>query len=413
MDKYTERTEKILARINELAGYSEDKHALTRTFGSPAFVEASGKVVSWMKEAGLQTSIDNIGNIRGRFMADSQPSKTFIIASHIDSVVNAGKFDGPLGVVMGLDLVANLITQQSSIPFNIELIAFSDEEGVRFHSTFLGSKVIAGTFEKDLLLKKDTSGIFLQEVIRAIGSNPDRLSEDAIPSSELLGYFEIHIEQGPVLYEKNIPAAIVTGIAGQRRIELIFKGIAGHAGTVPMDMRSDALCAAAACILEIEKLAMAQKDKVVATVGKLDIRNAASNVIPGDVVCSLDLRSVDETILEAASKDLQKIGEEVCRKRSVDFKWNLIQATKPVACDTRFNYLLQEAIEEAGYKTIRLVSGAGHDAVAIAGIAPVCMLFVRCFKGISHNPLEDVEPGDIKASLKIAEKFIHKLITQY
>ena len=413
MDEYTARTDKLMARINELAGYSEDQHVLTRTFGSPAFVEASRKVVSWMKEAGLQTSVDNIGNIRGRLMATNQPAKTFIIASHIDSVVNAGKFDGPLGVVMGLDLVAQLAHQQLSPPFNIELIAFSDEEGVRFHSTFLGSKVIAGTFEKDLLLKKDASGIFLQEVIQTIGGNPDRLSEDAIPSPELLGYFEIHIEQGPVLYEKNVPAAIVTGIAGQRRMELTFKGIAGHAGTVPMDMRNDALCAAAACIQEIENLAIAQKDKVVATVGKLDILNAASNVIPGDVICSLDLRSADESILEAASKDLKKICEAVCHKRSIGFKWNLIQSTKPVACDKHFNDMLQEAIEAAGYKTIKLVSGAGHDAVAIAAIAPVCMLFVRCFKGISHNPLENVEPGDIKASIKIAEKFLHTLITQY
>ncbi len=412
MNELEDRTDKVLARINELAGYSEDEECLTRTFGSGAFIEAGNKVFSWMQQAGLETIIDNIGNIRGRLLSTNGNAKTFVIASHIDSVVNAGKFDGPLGVMMGLDLVEYVIKSKAAIPFHIELIAFSDEEGVRFHSTFLGSKVVAGTFDKYLLNKKDSSGISVKDVIQLMGKDPGKLNEDAISGHEIAGYFEIHIEQGPVLFEKHIPAAIVNSIAGQRRIELSFTGFAGHAGTVPMDMRNDALCAAAECILAIEELAISQP-MLVATVGRLDILNAASNVIPGEVVCSLDIRSNDETLLVSAAEQLRKNFETVCNKRTIDFKWKLIQSTKPVACDQRLNRLLQEAITDAGYEVIQLVSGAGHDAVAISEIGPVAMMFVRCFKGISHNPLENVEPADIKASLLITEKFIDKLISTY
>ena len=413
MDEFEERAGRILVRINELAGYSEDLRCLTRTFGSPAFMEAGKKVFLWMTEAGLQTSIDNIGNIRGRLVSTDKNAQTFIIASHIDTVSDAGKFDGPLGVIMGLDLVEHLIKSKTVIPFNIELIAFSDEEGVRFHSTYLGSRVVAGTFDIGLLDKKDASGISVKEVVEFVGGDAGKIRDDAISPQDVTGYFEIHIEQGPVLYERNIPAAIVTAIAGQRRIELHFQGLAGHAGTVPMNMRNDALCAAAECILQIEGIAIAQKNKVVATVGKIAIRNAASNVIPGDVTCSLDIRSEDETILEAAMEKLKQVCETVCKNRAINFEWKLIQSTKPVACDVRMNQLLEEAISDSGYEVLTLVSGAGHDAVAISAIAPVAMMFVRCYKGISHNPLENVALDDIKASLIIAEKFILKYISKY
>jgi allantoate deiminase len=400
MDHYTKRTEKLLARINELAAFSEDGQALTRTFGSKAFVAAGKKIFSWMKEAGLQTRIDNIGNIRGRWVSKNHDAKTFIIASHFDSVVNAGKFDGPLGVVMGIDLVENFIIAKTDIPFNIEVIAFSDEEGVRFHSTYLGSKVVAGTFDSGLLQKKDALGISVNDIIDSLGGESKGIAEDAISPDQLSGYFEIHIEQGPVLYETNVPVAIVTGIAGQKRAELVFKGFAGHAGTVPMNMREDALCAAAACILEIESFALLRKN-ILATVGKLHIINGASNVIPGEVLCSLDLRSADETVLDAGSGNLHQICEAVCKKRNIVLEWNPVQSTKPVACDERINHLLQQAIAESGYEIIKVVSGAGHDAVAISAIAPVSMMFVRCF---------NVEPADVRSSLIVAEKFINKLI---
>jgi allantoate deiminase len=241
-----------------------------------------------------------------------------------------------------------------------------------------------------------------------MGGNKEKLVNDAIPAKNWMGYFEIHIEQGPVLYEKNIPVAVVTGIAAQKRIELIFSGIAGHAGTVPMNMRYDALCAAAECIIAIENFSHHQ-EKFVATIGKLDIHHSASNVIPGRVTCSLDLRSIDEMILSENSLHLSDLGKEICRKRNIGFEWNIIQETRPVHCDTKLNELLKEAIAGNGHEVMELVSGAGHDAVAISQVAPVAMLFVRCFKGISHNPLENVEKKDIAAAIKVSDAFLVRL----
>jgi allantoate deiminase len=413
MTEYLQRAEKIMARINELALISEDATGITRTFGTKAFIEGSKKVQSWMKEAGLETRVDSVGNVRGRLLSSKPQAKTFVIASHIDTVVNAGKFDGPLGVLMGLDLIEQLIVTNASLPFNIELIAFSDEEGVRFHTTYLGSRVVAGSFDLSLLQKKDAVGVSLQEAIQLMEGDINRIKEDAIAEEDWLGYFEIHIEQGPVLYEKEIPVAVVTGIAGQNRVEITFKGMAGHAGTVPMDMRNDALCCAAEFILETEKFALANKEKIVATVGKLTIPNSASNVIPGEVTCLLDLRSADEQQLSSAYETLQNICKKVSAKRNITVDWNLIQTSKPIACNEELNKMLAQSIDASGYEVVKLVSGAGHDAVAISEVAPVSMMFVRCFKGISHNPLEDVEIKDIAAAIKVSDNFIQNLINKH
>lgn len=413
MEEYKQRAEKIAARINELAAISEDETGITRTFGTKAFIQGRDKVQNWMRQAGLKTTIDNIGNLRGKLYSDKAGAKTFVIASHIDTVVNAGKWDGPLGVIMGLDLLEKLQQTKDNVPFNVELIAFSDEEGVRYHTTYLGSKVVAGSFNMALLDKPDAQGIKLREAIEKISGDVTLLQQDFISPQEWLGYFEIHIEQGPVLYEKNISAAIVTAIAGQRRIEITFKGMAGHAGTVPMHMRNDALCAAAEFIVETEKYAIKNKDKIVATVGKLHIINAASNVIPGEVVCTLDVRSADESVLTLASETLQSVCTAIATNRKVVADWNLVQHTGSITCNTEFNALLSRSIEEADSEVIFLVSGAGHDAVPVAQVAPVAMLFVRCFKGISHNPLEDVELKDIEASLRISDNFIKNLILKH
>ncbi|MEJ7740500.1 MAG: M20 family metallo-hydrolase [Chitinophagaceae bacterium] len=403
------RTKKILERIGELSLCSEDRHAITRTFGSDAFREAVKKVQSWMNDAGLQTRVDNIGNVRGRRNCGESGAKTLVIASHIDTVINAGRFDGPLGVIMGLDMVEQVIEKNSSLPFNIELIAFCDEEGVRFHTTYLGSKVVAGCFDQELLQSPDTKGRTVQDVIEEMGGDAGRLKADAIPVEDWLGYFEIHIEQGPVLYEKNIPVALVSDIAGQSRVEIHFKGEAGHAGTVSMDKRRDALCCACECILQTEKMALDSNGKLTATIGKINLENAASNVIPGIAVCSLDLRSSDASFLEISHRNLQAVFEAVCIKRNIVIEWKRVQESKPVSCNEVMNQCLASAIYDAGYEIISLVSGAGHDAVAISAVAPVCMLFVRCYKGISHHPLENVEAGDIEAAIHVADGFIDHL----
>lgn len=400
-------------RINQLAAISEHEVGITRTFGTDAFLQGSTLVSQWMQKAGLETRIDNIGNVRGVFKSDAVGAKTFVIASHIDTVVNAGKFDGPLGVLIGLDLLEHLIATNATLPFNIELIAFSDEEGVRYHTTYLGSKVVVGSFDDMLLNKTDKNGISLRDAIDTMGGNCELLSADAIAPESWLGYYEIHIEQGPVLYESNIPVAIVTAIAGQKRVEIIFTGMAGHAGTVPMDMRNDALVAASQFVLELEHFAIKNKEELVATVGKLDVINSASNVIPGKVSCSLDLRSADELKLGLAYHAINQLCQDIAEKRGIELNWNVIQETKPVTCDLDLNSSLEKAIETSNIKLVKLVSGAGHDAVPVSQVAPVSMLFVRCFKGISHNPLEDAELEDVAAAIEVSDRFLEELIKEY
>ncbi len=410
MNEYLPRAQNIMTRIDELASVSEESGIIARTFGTNAFLEGSRKVAAWMEKAGLQTRTDNVGNIRGVLRSSSPNAKTLVVASHIDTVINAGRFDGPLGVLLGLDLLEQLIQAKTTLPFHIELIAFSDEEGVRFHTTYLGSKVVAGSFDHSLLEKKDAGGTALKDVITAIGGDATRLAQDSIPPGEWLGYYEVHIEQGPVLYKKHIPVAVVKGIAGQKRSEIIFKGTAGHAGTVPMDMRRDALCCASEFILAVEQWALENKTQAVATVGKLHISHAASNTIPGEVSCTLDLRSNDPAMLSTAYAALQSNCKTVSTRRGIVFEWNLVQETAPVACDAGLNDLLAQSIRQAGHEPLELVSGAGHDGVPVSQVSPVAMLFVRCFEGISHHPLENVELKDLAAAVEVSANFIHQLI---
>lgn len=409
MNNYTDRTNKIISRINKLAGITETPNMVTRMYGTDAFMKGRKLVSEWMGEAGLQTTFDNIGNVRGKYLCGKNDAKTLVIASHIDTVVNAGKWDGPLGVIMGLDLIETIIYNKKELPFNIELIGFADEEGVRFHTTFLGSKAVVGSFDETWLEKDDKDGVSLKEALEKMGGSATDLFKDAIPKDDWLGYFELHIEQGPVLWEKDVPVALVMAIAGQKRIQLTIAGMAGHAGTVPMDMRQDALCCAAEIISTIEEFGLTNKENIVATVGKLDVLNGASNVIPGEVVCSLDLRSADENKLEASYFALKELIKMICAKRNVKLKWELVQSSSPTLCDDKFVGLLNDSIIQSNFESIKLVSGAGHDGVAIAEVAPICMLFVRCFKGISHNPLENVEAKDIAAALKVSDLFLIKL----
>ncbi|MCC2545096.1 allantoate amidohydrolase [Hymenobacter sp. BT175] len=407
------RAENLLARIDQLAAISEDETGVTRTFGTPAFLRGSALVRSWFEQAGLATRVDSIGNVRGRLESRHPVAKTLVIASHIDTVVNAGKYDGPLGVLLGLDLLENLLAAKTGLPFHVELIAFSDEEGVRFHTTYLGSKVVAGSFDQTLLTKADAQGVTLTEALRTMGGDPAALAQDAIPADQWLGYFEAHIEQGPVLWENRIPVALVTAIAGQQRVELTWRGMAGHAGTVPMDMRQDALAGAAEFVLAVEQFGLRHKAELVATVGKLDVRGAASNVIPGDVVCSLDLRSADAACLGTAYEELRSLASQIAESRRLTLHWNPIQQTAPAVCDAHLNELLAQAIGEAGHAVVPLVSGAGHDAVPVSAVAPATMLFVRCYKGISHNPLENVELADVAAAIDVSDRFLHLLSTHY
>ncbi|GAC1592609.1 MAG: allantoate amidohydrolase [Hymenobacter sp.] len=410
--EYGARAERIMQRVQQLATISEDADSVTRTFGTPAFLAGRDLVQRWLEAAGLTTRVDGIGNLRARLESQTPNAKTFVLASHIDTVVNAGKFDGPLGVLMGLDLLEHLLAEQVELPFHIELIAFSDEEGVRFHTTYLGSEVVTGAFDAALLQRTDDQGVTLGQALETMGASAAQIPADAIPAADWLGYFEMHIEQGPVLWERNIPVALVTDIAGQRRVELVFTGMAGHAGTVPMPLRQDALCAAAEFLLVAEQFARAHGRGLVATVGKLSIGHAASNVIPGEVTCSLDLRSADEAQLAEAYAALRTHAELLARQRQVALAWRPVQQTRPVACATGLNALLSQAIAGAGHEVVRLVSGAGHDAVPVSAVAPATMMFIRCYKGISHHPLENVELTDLAAAIEVADRFLHLLRLQ-
>lgn len=415
MSDFIARTAHILSRIDELAAISEDATGatVTRRFGTPAFVRGRDLVQSWFEAAGLETRLDGIGNLRGRLASPRAGAKTFVLASHIDTVVNAGKYDGPLGVLMALDLAAHFSRQGSSLPFHLEVMAFSDEEGVRFHTTYLGSKVVTGAFEPALLRRTDADGITLAQAIADMGGNAATLATDALPADEWLGYFELHIEQGPVLWENKVPIALVMAIAGQQRVELTWTGMAGHAGTVPMPLRQDALAAAAEFVLAAEDFARAHGRGLVATVGQLHIPYAASNVIPGQVIHSLDLRSPEASQLATAYADLQAQAEAIAARRGLGLGWQLVQYTAPVACDRELNRLLGRAIAASGYEVDGLVSGAGHDAVPASAVAPATMAFIRCYKGISHNPLENVEAADVAAALEVAERFLVELQTNY
>lgn len=409
---YPARTAHVLERVEQLAAISEDADGVTRTFGTPAFVRGRDLVQGWFEAAGLDVRLDGIGNLRGRLNSRRPGAKTFVLASHIDTVVNAGKYDGPLGVLLGLDLLENIQQQQIKLPFNVELMAFSDEEGVRFHTTYLGSRVATGAFDPALLQRTDARGISLAQAIAAMGGDAAQIPTDALPAAEWLGYLELHIEQGPVLWENRVPVALVTAIAGQQRVELTWRGMAGHAGTVPMPVRQDALAAAAEFVLAAEAFALRHGRGLVATVGQLRIAHAASNVIPGQVVHSLDLRSPDAGPLAAAYVALRGQAEAIAARRAVALDWQLVQATAPVVCDAGLNRRLALAIADGGHEVVALASGAGHDVVPASAVAPATMLFIRCYKGISHNPLENVEAADVAAALQVAERFLLQMAAE-
>lgn len=407
---YTSRAKKVQERIQALAICSDDTTCLNRTFGTKAFKDASAQIAGWMRDAGLLTHVDNIGNVRGRLLSKNSEAKTFVIGSHFDTVINAGKYDGPLGVIIGIDLAEHLIQKKIELPFHLEIIAFSEEEGVRFHAAYMGSKAVVGSFEQSLFTRVDDNGNTLIQVLQTLELDSSKIMNDKIPAENWLGYLEIHIEQGPVLYEKKVPVGIVNAIAGQKRIEIKFSGKAGHAGTVPMSLRSDALCAAAHFIVGVEEYASHERRNMVATVGKITVPNGASNVIPGKTICTLDIRSADENRLAKAYEALNKMCEEICRKRGVYFEWTLVQESNPVQCDAHLKDLLSNAIKQKNIELVNMVSGAGHDAVVVAQVAPVAMMFVRCFKGISHHPLENVENKDIAAAIETGDRFLANLI---
>jgi allantoate deiminase len=337
-----------------------------------------------MRETGMQAREDAAYNLLGRWNSAERGAKTFLLGSHLDTVRDAGKYDGPLGVLTAIAAVQLLRERGTKLPFHIEIVGFSDEEGVRYQTAYLGSNAFAGTIKS-----ADLARIEEKQIVEA------RRKRD-----EFIGYAEVHIEQGPVLESKNHPVGVVTAIAGQSRIRVEFDGVAGHAGTVPMNLRHDALAGAAELVLAAERCG------VTATVGKLEVAPGASNVIPGRSVLTLDVRHQSDARRLAAVKSLHTKARAISQRRGLKLLWTPVQENRAVQCDKAFTQIFSKCVASHGLKALKLPSGAGHDAVVLSRICPVAMLFVRCKGGISHNPAESVKTSDVRVAIEVLADFL-------
>jgi allantoate deiminase len=400
--------ETIMERIAALARSSEEPQRLTRRFATPALREAQDQVAAWMQATGMQVRRDAIGNLIGRYAGERAAAPCLLLGSHLDSVRDAGNFDGPLGVLVALAAVERLHQRGLRLPFAIDVLAFADEEGLRYGTAYLGSKAIAGSFDPAYLDRTDADGIAMAEAIRAFGGDPDGLASARYDRSAVLAYCEVHIEQGPVLEAEHLPVGVVTAIVGQSRVGVSFTGMAGHAGTVPMTLRRDALCAAAEFVLRVER-ADREWPGLVATVGQLHVQPDASNVIPGLVELSLDVRHPDDAIRIAARNWLQREAESIAAARQVTTSWTVVQESPSTPCAPDLTDLLAQSVMACGYPARMLVSGAGHDGVALADLTRVAMLFVRCKQGVSHHPAESAAIEDVAVALAALERFIESL----
>ncbi len=393
-----------LERVDELARHTEEPGRLTRTYLSAPMKSVHQLLEFWMRDAGMAVRVDAVGNVIGRLGRDDQ--KTLIIGSHVDTVPNAGRFDGNLGVVLGI--AAAKAMKDRGLPFALEVIAFSEEEGVRFSTPFIGSRAVAGTFNPSLLDLVDAKGVSLRKAILDFGLEPGDIPRATYNAQTLVGYLEVHIEQGPVLESLNLPLGVVEGIAGQTRSNLEFYGQAAHAGTTPMHLRRDALAGAVAFMNEIERVAKAAPG-LVATVGKLEVSPGAGNVIPGDVRLSLDVRHVSDAIRNRAVAELLDIAWHTAQRRKLEFKFETTLEQPASLCDELLSDFLADALEDSNYKVHRLPSGAGHDAMIMAELTRTAMLFIRSPKGLSHHPDESVIPTDVTAALRVMLEFVNKL----
>jgi allantoate deiminase len=392
-------TDDILARCDVLDKCSEEPGRLTRTFLRPPFHAAHAKLRGWMEAAGLTVRVDAIGNMIGRLPGRTADARIFVVGSHLDTVLDAGKYDGILGVLLGVAAAQALPGRRFAR--SLDVIAFPEEEGVRFRTPYLGSLAVCGRFKRELLDRVDADGVTMADAIRAFGLDPDGIPAARYPASQVAGYLEAHIEQGPVLDALDQPLGVVTAIVGQSRYWLRFIGTAGHAGAQPMDLRRDALVAAAEFVTDVEKLAAAT-DGLRATVGALTVSPGAVNVVPGHVRLSLDVRHADDSARDAATDILLGRAAIFAQRRGLRFEFEEIMNEPAVPMEPA----LVERLSATTGPVPRLVSGAGHDATVMASVCPVAMLFVRSPGGISHHPVESVRRADVRAALDVMVRFL-------
>ena len=398
--------EEIVRRINELGAISEDAGKLTRIYLSKELRTAADLILGWMREAGMRAHLDAIGNVCGRYEGERPGLPCLMLGSHYDTVRDAGKWDGPLGVITAISCVAELNRCGKRLPFAVEVIGFADEEGVRFASTLLGSRAVAGTFDESVLNTCDRDGVSMRDALVQFGLDPDHIGAAARTRRELLAYVELHIEQGPVLEAQDLPVGVVTAIAGATRLAARLTGMAGHAGTVPMALRRDALTAAAECIAAIEQFCRTDEGGLVGTVGYIHAEPGATNVIPGEVSFTIDMRAPTDMHRKRAVADIVRQIEAIARRRQLALQLDVTHENRTAPCAPWLKDQIAQAIAAERCAVFELPSGAGHDGMAMIDIADVGMIFVRCRGGVSHHPDEHVEPADADAGARVLLRMI-------
>ncbi|MFN3792435.1 allantoate amidohydrolase [Massilia sp.] len=403
---------RVMDWAETLGAISDSPDNLTCAYMTPAHRRTAGQLRDWMLEAGMDAHVDAAGNVVGRYAAALLDAKTLITGSHYDTVRNGGKYDGRLGILLPIALVRYLHERGERLPFHLEVIGFAEEEGVRFRSTFLGSSAITGRFDPVLLDQQDGMGVAIREALREAGHDPADIKAIARDPASLLGFVEVHIEQGPVLLERGLPVGVVTAIAGSSRYLVELSGVASHAGTTPMGMRRDAAAAAAEIVLLVERRCSG-RGSLVGTVGQLEVPSGSVNVIPGQCRLSLDIRAASDEERLAAVDDILAGVSAICARRGIEEKlWKLVEADA-APCSPRLMERLGAAIEAAGLPRFDLLSGAGHDAMEMANITEVAMLFTRCGNGgISHNPLETMTADDAEVAGEVLLRFLRSLEAQ-
>jgi allantoate deiminase len=406
-DATTASGERIMAHADALARCSEQPDGLTRVFLSREHRAANELALGWMREAGMTARVDAMGNAVGRYEGDRPGLPCLMLGSHLDTVRDAGKYDGMLGVVTAIECVRALHARGKRLGFALEVVGFGDEEGVRFNATLIGSRAVAGTFRREVLDAVDRDGISMREALRRFDLDPERIGEATKRREDVLAYAELHIEQGPVLEAERLPLGVVTAINGANRYAVEIDGVAGHAGTVPMTLRQDAMAAAAECVLAVERRAGAEPE-LVGTVGKLECLPGAVNVVPGKVKFTIDLRSPGDGARLAAAADLVREMQAICDRRGVHVKIAKTHEGKTAPCAGWLQAQIGEAIAAEGLPVRRLPSGAGHDGMAMIDLTDIGMLFVRCEKGISHNPAEAITLADAETGARVFLRFIER-----
>ena len=402
--------EEIVGRIDALGAISETPDHLTRIFLTAQHRKASDLLLSWMRDAGMDAHMDAIGNVVGRYEGERPRLPSLMLGSHYDTVRDAGKWDGPLGLITAISCVSDLHRRGLRLPFAVEVVGFADEEGVRFASTLLGSRAVAGTFDESILATRDSAGISMRDALTRFGLDPQHIGAAARSRRELLAYVELHIEQGPVLESENLPVGVVTAISGATRMSVVLTGMAGHAGTVPMNLRRDALAGAAECITAIEEFCRTDVG-LVGTVGYIHAEPGATNVIPGSVSFTIDMRSASDTHRKLAVADVVRRIEGIAKRRNLVPRIDITHENRTAVCAPWLKQQIADAVAAEGYRIFELPSGAGHDGMAIIDIADVGMLFVRCRDGLSHHPNEHVDLQDADAGARVLLRFIENFST--